>query len=160
MIRRPPRSTLFPYTTLFRSVVPCKDIADFFPYDRERMACAQRNRVGRVCHIVAVRALSSLFKLFFQLIDFLLGSFFQIVQVFPDFAFSVGRHISEIVHQGVNWRPRSGPRWRRAASRPPRSGRWRWRRSAGRAACWRGRRSGSRAVSCLRRQTTDRKSVV
>src|SRR2546430_3082173 len=23
MIRRPPRSTLFPYTTLFRSIVPC-----------------------------------------------------------------------------------------------------------------------------------------
>ena len=34
----------------------------------------------------AVGALGSLFKLFFQLIDFLLGSFFQIVQVFPDFA--------------------------------------------------------------------------
>src|SRR5260370_29817058 len=25
MIRRPPRSTLFPYTTLFRSVIPVKD---------------------------------------------------------------------------------------------------------------------------------------
>src|SRR5437870_7751862 len=24
MIRRPPRSTLFPYTTLFRSAVPCR----------------------------------------------------------------------------------------------------------------------------------------
>src|SRR3712207_7157167 len=24
MIRRPPRSTLFPYTTLFRSVLPCR----------------------------------------------------------------------------------------------------------------------------------------
>src|SRR3712207_7395841 len=24
MIRRPPRSTLFPYTTLFRSVLPCQ----------------------------------------------------------------------------------------------------------------------------------------
>src|SRR3989442_10818477 len=27
MIRRPPRSTLFPYTTLFRSVQPCPAIA-------------------------------------------------------------------------------------------------------------------------------------
>src|SRR2546430_8437481 len=27
MIRRPPRSTLFPYTTLFRSVVPGQDLA-------------------------------------------------------------------------------------------------------------------------------------
>src|SRR5256884_1482336 len=26
MIRRPPRSTLFPYTTLFRSVVACSDM--------------------------------------------------------------------------------------------------------------------------------------
>src|SRR2546422_6376918 len=31
MIRRPPRSTLFPYTTLFRSV----DVADPRPLDRE-----------------------------------------------------------------------------------------------------------------------------
>src|SRR2546423_4697966 len=34
MIRRPPRSTLFPYTTLFRSVVPmgikAEDYPDFF----------------------------------------------------------------------------------------------------------------------------------
>src|SRR3989454_3395864 len=28
MIRRPPRSTLFPYTTLFRSGVYCLDVAD------------------------------------------------------------------------------------------------------------------------------------
>src|SRR3712207_9059067 len=28
MIRRPPRSTLFPYTTLFRSVVPAAGSAD------------------------------------------------------------------------------------------------------------------------------------
>src|SRR2546426_5491841 len=29
MIRRPPRSTLFPYTTLFRSLAPPADAADF-----------------------------------------------------------------------------------------------------------------------------------
>src|SRR5687768_18089769 len=28
MIRRPPRSTLFPYTTLFRSIVLAEDVAD------------------------------------------------------------------------------------------------------------------------------------
>src|SRR5256885_11846255 len=28
MIRRPPRSTLFPYTTLFRSLSPLLDVAD------------------------------------------------------------------------------------------------------------------------------------
>src|SRR2546430_12664445 len=31
MIRRPPRSTLFPYTTLFRSIVWDKQIAPFDP---------------------------------------------------------------------------------------------------------------------------------
>src|SRR5438105_11328786 len=31
MIRRPPRSTLFPYTTLFRSGSPCKGRFDFRP---------------------------------------------------------------------------------------------------------------------------------
>src|SRR2546425_6568609 len=31
MIRRPPRSTLFPYTTLFRSPVPCLRRADSVP---------------------------------------------------------------------------------------------------------------------------------
>src|SRR5437870_6756746 len=34
MIRRPPRSTLFPYTTLFRSVGPaiCMSSSSFFPW--------------------------------------------------------------------------------------------------------------------------------
>src|SRR5256885_12480629 len=31
MIRRPPRSTLFPYTTLFRSLVPPSTSSDFVP---------------------------------------------------------------------------------------------------------------------------------
>src|SRR5256885_13397172 len=30
MIRRPPRSTLFPYTTLFRSELPARKIADHY----------------------------------------------------------------------------------------------------------------------------------
>src|SRR3712207_8926888 len=30
MIRRPPRSTLFPYTTLFRSIIGCYDTSDEF----------------------------------------------------------------------------------------------------------------------------------
>src|SRR5687767_15345933 len=34
MIRRPPRSTLFPYTTLFRSVQYFAET--FFPYDKAR----------------------------------------------------------------------------------------------------------------------------
>src|SRR5258708_18649477 len=31
MIRRPPRSTLFPYTTLFRSAVSCRRIPETLP---------------------------------------------------------------------------------------------------------------------------------
>src|SRR2546422_5017045 len=31
MIRRPPRSTLFPYTTLFRSIMPLYNISTFTP---------------------------------------------------------------------------------------------------------------------------------
>src|SRR3712207_8267509 len=30
MIRRPPRSTLFPYTTLFRSLVQARDVEELF----------------------------------------------------------------------------------------------------------------------------------
>src|SRR3712207_7899832 len=33
MIRRPPRSTLFPYTTLFRSVVQASDVVNGFQRD-------------------------------------------------------------------------------------------------------------------------------
>src|SRR5438034_5259473 len=40
MIRRPPRSTLFPYTTLFRSGVLLSNVAEF------RVWCA---RTGRFC---------------------------------------------------------------------------------------------------------------
>src|SRR5258708_17405747 len=35
MIRRPPRSTLFPYTTLFRSAVPVPDLHPGFPVELE-----------------------------------------------------------------------------------------------------------------------------
>src|SRR5688572_32331802 len=33
MIRRPPRSTLFPYTTLFRSICPLAPMPPLSPYD-------------------------------------------------------------------------------------------------------------------------------
>src|SRR6266496_5289244 len=41
MIRRPPRSTLFPYTTLFRSPAPA--LANPLP---RRSSCAERNSQG------------------------------------------------------------------------------------------------------------------
>src|SRR2546422_2518976 len=34
MIRRPPRSTLFPYTTLFRSIATCKKCKSIFRADK------------------------------------------------------------------------------------------------------------------------------
>src|SRR2546430_4796620 len=36
MIRRPPRSTLFPYTTLFRSSYPCGSLILWEPRERDR----------------------------------------------------------------------------------------------------------------------------
>src|SRR2546429_6708070 len=43
MIRRPPRSTLFPYTTLFRSHVHCVAPAGGFSPDRARWMCSRKN---------------------------------------------------------------------------------------------------------------------
>src|SRR3712207_9588762 len=42
MIRRPPRSTLFPYTTLFRS----EDLTTLEPYARRQVIKADRGRHG------------------------------------------------------------------------------------------------------------------
>src|SRR2546422_11607459 len=54
MIRRPPRSTLFPYTTLFRSI----DLAAE-PVARERQhdQCRDGDEVADVAHPVVVRPL-------------------------------------------------------------------------------------------------------
>src|SRR2546422_5948955 len=63
MIRRPPRSTLFPYTTLFRSLVPpgavgeVRDLARR-QVEREQVARAlraERRPVGREDHRASVR---------------------------------------------------------------------------------------------------------
>src|SRR3712207_8119467 len=48
MIRRPPRSTLFPYTTLFRSLVRRGG-------PRQRPTRAGRRRRGRVARVVQLR---------------------------------------------------------------------------------------------------------
>src|SRR2546422_8563816 len=48
MIRRPPRSTLFPYTTLFRSVLPAQNLRHPACQPAERLA-------GRIDHEPAVR---------------------------------------------------------------------------------------------------------
>src|SRR3990167_5449528 len=47
MIRRPPRSTLFPYTTLFRSL----GFGDLRPYPELRGARAAGRRLGRVADL-------------------------------------------------------------------------------------------------------------
>src|SRR3989442_7570705 len=48
MIRRPPRSTLFPYTTLFRSVLLVEDLLDLLlllpDHEPERAEAGQRER--------------------------------------------------------------------------------------------------------------------
>src|SRR3712207_9438189 len=49
MIRRPPRSTLFPYTTLFRSVVVCSDGWERGGTD---LLAEQMTRLQRLAHAV------------------------------------------------------------------------------------------------------------
>src|SRR5258708_19332779 len=47
MIRRPPRSTLFPYTTLFRSTVKFKSLALCVIDEQHRFGTAQRRKFVR-----------------------------------------------------------------------------------------------------------------
>src|SRR2546422_7120432 len=42
MIRRPPRSTLFPYTTLFRSRLPWRLVAPWYRWERQRVETPSR----------------------------------------------------------------------------------------------------------------------
>src|SRR2546422_8625559 len=44
MIRRPPRSTLFPYTTLFRSIITIEDPIEFL--HRDNLANISQREVG------------------------------------------------------------------------------------------------------------------
>src|SRR3989454_12011556 len=44
MIRRPPRSTLFPYTTLFRSLVPGRSLLEDQRHGGERLYVVDRGR--------------------------------------------------------------------------------------------------------------------
>src|SRR5688572_31694792 len=54
MLRRPPRSTLFPYTTLFRSRVPVGDVqvgtADARVPDGDQHLARPRRRLGNGLH--------------------------------------------------------------------------------------------------------------
>jgi len=43
MIRRPPRSTLFPYTTLFRSYVTCLEVGQYADPDAVLAAAPRRD---------------------------------------------------------------------------------------------------------------------
>src|SRR2546421_849091 len=61
MIRRPPRSTLFPYTTLFRSVASDEALGEL-PPDRPRVAPVEgllgrvkSGRIDVVHHVVALQ---------------------------------------------------------------------------------------------------------
>src|SRR3712207_8698810 len=57
MIRRPPRSTLFPYTTLFRSLeIRAADRRRRLRPERQRTAAAVLERVHLLLHDVGARA--------------------------------------------------------------------------------------------------------
>src|SRR3712207_7906837 len=52
MIRRPPRSTLFPYTTLFRSALGCAGGAPGAAADDELLGTERRGQPGGAVHPV------------------------------------------------------------------------------------------------------------
>src|SRR3712207_7921296 len=56
MIRRPPRSTLFPYTTLFRSVAPAQGDCPSAGWLRPPSGVRQTRRVGRETDYLVVGA--------------------------------------------------------------------------------------------------------
>src|SRR2546427_11487381 len=62
MIRRPPRSTLFPYTTLFRSILaqPAVGGADQREIDRNGRATAQRHHLRSEEHTSELQSQSNL----------------------------------------------------------------------------------------------------
>src|SRR5256885_13239827 len=54
MIRRPPRSTLFPYTTLFRSDVEVQGVEERLLFDIRQDRDERREDAGRFAHRQAV----------------------------------------------------------------------------------------------------------
>src|SRR5947207_10002107 len=59
MIRRPPRSTLFPYTTLFRSVRGDREVAVVVPLDRLLLRVVDPDRRGSLADRKSTRLNSS-----------------------------------------------------------------------------------------------------
>src|SRR5258708_27208252 len=55
MIRRPPRSTLFPYTTLFRSRSPSRAAASWIRLDSRRTT-SRRSRIAGDCPAIRERS--------------------------------------------------------------------------------------------------------
>src|SRR3989454_11962573 len=74
MIRRPPRSTLFPYTTLFRSIVPPKALEQF----RRLFAAEEAIEVAKSDNHIGFRAGGTL--VFSRLIE---GPYPNYEQVIP-----------------------------------------------------------------------------
>src|SRR3712207_8054043 len=58
MIRRPPRSTLFPYTTLFRSIYVYPDVAFYLDEPRARIEIGDRCFINRRTELVARELIS------------------------------------------------------------------------------------------------------
>src|SRR3712207_7722258 len=54
MIRRPPRSTLFPYTTLFRSVQRRLDDVRLGGVDLDRRGLGERDLLGHQAHLLVL----------------------------------------------------------------------------------------------------------
>src|SRR5256885_7018456 len=90
MIRRPPRSTLFPYTTLFRSVSSRRShLASIRTFHSQRRACVIRSEehtseLQSPCNLVCRLLLEKkkFFSLFFRIPESLLHTVFGIIPFF------------------------------------------------------------------------------
>src|SRR5947207_12171041 len=56
MIRRPPRSTLFPYTTLFRSMIPSRTSKVRFRPGKSAYFCSKVSTIRKACRLWSKRS--------------------------------------------------------------------------------------------------------
>ena len=64
------------------------------------MACTELHRISGTGQVDVVVACLYVVKTFFQFVDLILSSFFQLVQKLSHFTLLIGRNVAEIVHQG------------------------------------------------------------
>ena len=67
------------------------------------MACAEFDRIRCTRQVDVIVSGLYIVETFFQFIDFILSSFFQLVEEFTHFTLLVSRNVAEIIHQRRNF---------------------------------------------------------